>query len=58
MNPVITVVEENNYSNFEQEIDIDPEPEPSPTPSPCVVLKYQIGVTTDLILTPDKVPAI
>jgi hypothetical protein len=48
---IVTVVEENNYSTYEQEIDIDTEIVPVPTTSPCVVLKYQIGVTTDLTYT-------
>ena len=48
---VITVVGENSYDIPEGEIDIDTQPEPTPTPQPCVVLKYQIGVTTDLVYT-------
>ena len=48
---IVTVVEENSYTNFEQEIEIDTEIEPTPTPAPCVVLKYEIGVTTDLTYT-------
>lgn len=48
---IVTVVEENNYSQYEQEIDIDTDVEPTPTPAPCVVLKYDIGVSTDLTYT-------
>ena len=48
---IITVVEENNYSFYEEEVDINIDPEPTPTPQPCMVLKYNVGVATDLTYT-------
>ena len=48
---VVTVVEENNYTNIQQTVEIGGQTIIPPPPSPCIVYDYQAGVATNLTYT-------